>query len=73
MLLRPSRGCPLLPGEEGHWIDDLRRQLNDVYIRSLEVSAEAGLAIGGTDLGTAERSARSLINEAPYRESAPAC
>jgi DNA-binding SARP family transcriptional activator/class 3 adenylate cyclase len=58
-----------LSGEEGHWVDDLRRQLADVYIRSLEVSAEAGLAIGGTELGTAERSARSLINEAPYRES----
>jgi SARP family transcriptional regulator, regulator of embCAB operon len=58
-----------LPGEEGSWIDEQRRQLTDAYIRSLEASAEAGLAIGGTELGTAERSARSLINEAPYRES----
>ena len=33
------------------------------------MSADAGLAIGGTELGTAERSARALITEAPYRES----
>ena len=46
-------------------------QLQDLqaYVRSLEATAEAGLAIGGTELGTAERSARSLITEAPYRES----
>ena len=58
-----------LPGEEAPWIDTLRRVLADAYVRSLEATAEAGLAIGGTELGTAERSARSLIDEAPYRES----
>jgi SARP family transcriptional regulator, regulator of embCAB operon len=58
-----------LPGEEAPWIDTRRRELADAYVRSLEATAEAGLAIGGTELGTAERSARSLINEAPYRES----
>jgi len=36
---------------------------------SLEATAQAGLAIGGTELETAERSARTLIREAPYRES----
>jgi DNA-binding SARP family transcriptional activator len=60
---------PFLPGEDAPWIDDLRRQLSNVHVRSLEVTAEAGLAIGSTELETAERSARTLIKEAPYHES----
>jgi SARP family transcriptional regulator, regulator of embCAB operon len=51
------------------WIDETRRQLADVYVRSLEVTATAALAIGGGELDTAERSARTLMREAPYRES----
>jgi len=60
---------PFLPGEDAPWIDDLRAQLSTVYLRSLETTAHAGLAIGGTELDTAERCARKLIKEAPYRES----
>ena len=62
-------GRPVLPGEDAPWVDDLRRQLSDVYVRSLEATAEAGLAIGGSELDTAQRCSRTLINEAPYRES----
>jgi DNA-binding SARP family transcriptional activator len=58
-----------LAGEEAPWIEDMRRQLDDVHVRSLEATATAGLAIGGTELDTAERSARALIGLAPYRES----
>jgi DNA-binding SARP family transcriptional activator/class 3 adenylate cyclase len=60
---------PFLAGEEAPWIDDMRRQLSDVHVRSLEGTAAASLVIGGTELDTAERSARALIKEAPYRES----
>jgi pentatricopeptide repeat protein len=60
---------PFLAGEEAPWIEDVRRQLADVHTRSLEATATAGLAIGGSELDTAERSARTLIGEAPYRES----
>jgi DNA-binding SARP family transcriptional activator/class 3 adenylate cyclase len=60
---------PFLAGDEAPWIEDMRRQLSDVYVRALEATAAAGLAIGGTELDTAERSARGLIKEAPYRES----
>ena len=60
---------PFLPGEDAPWVEDLRRQLADVYVRSLEATAAAGLAIGGTEVDTAERSARTLIKESPYRES----
>ncbi len=60
---------PFLPGEDAPWVEDLRRQLSDVYLRSLEATAEAGLVIGGSELDTAERSSRTLVKEAPYRES----
>ena len=60
---------PFLVGEDAPWIDDVRRELSDVYVRSLEATAQAGLAIGGSELDTAERCARALIREAPFRES----
>jgi DNA-binding SARP family transcriptional activator len=58
-----------LPGEEAPWIDDVRRHLEEMYVRSLEITAEASLGLGGTELDTAERSARSLVKVSPYRES----
>jgi DNA-binding SARP family transcriptional activator len=60
---------PFLPGEEGEWIENMRSRLSDVYVRSLEATAAAGLAIGGTELDTAERSSRTLMREAPFRET----
>jgi SARP family transcriptional regulator, regulator of embCAB operon len=60
---------PFLAGEDAPWMDDVRRELSDVYVRSLEATAKAGLAIGGSELDTAERCARELIREAPLRES----
>ena len=62
--------CPgLLPGEEAPWISELRNRLEMIHLRSLEIVAEACLAIGGSELDTAERAARSLVGHAPYRES----
>jgi SARP family transcriptional regulator, regulator of embCAB operon len=58
-----------LAGEEAAWIENLREQMSDVYVRSLEATARAALEIGGAEVDTAERSARSLVKEAPYRES----
>ncbi len=58
-----------LPGEDAPWIEDVRRQLEKMYVRSLEITAEASLALGGTEIDTAERSARSLVRVAPYRET----
>jgi DNA-binding SARP family transcriptional activator len=62
-------GRRFLAGEEGAWIDEVRAQLQAIYVRSLEVTAQAALGIGGAELDTAERSARSLIACSPYRES----
>lgn len=58
-----------LPGETAPWIDDVRRRLEEMHLRSLELAARASLEIGGGELDTAERAARGLVDRAPYRES----
>jgi SARP family transcriptional regulator, regulator of embCAB operon len=58
-----------LPGEEADWVAEQRRRLEEILVRSLELVGRACVAIGGGELDTAERSARTLIARAPYRES----
>ena len=58
-----------LPGEEGAWIDELRRELEEIRVRALECTARRSLGIGGSEVAVAERAARRLIDLAPYRES----
>jgi DNA-binding SARP family transcriptional activator len=58
-----------LPGEEAPWIDERRRQVEGLYLRSLELAAQACLGIGGAELVTGERTARTLIAADPYRET----
>jgi DNA-binding SARP family transcriptional activator len=62
-------GRSFLRGEEAPWIEELRRRLEGIYLRSLELVAQASLEIGGSEIDTAGRTARSLIAAAPYRES----
>ncbi len=59
-----------LPGEEGAWVDEQRRRLEQIQLRSLELVGDACLRIGGGELATAERAARSAITLSPYSESA---
>jgi DNA-binding SARP family transcriptional activator len=58
-----------LQGDEAPWIDEQRRRLDEIHARALELVGRACLEIGGSELDTAERSARTLIAKAPYRES----
>ncbi|HZE06784.1 MAG TPA: BTAD domain-containing putative transcriptional regulator, partial [Solirubrobacteraceae bacterium] len=62
-----SRG--LLPGTQAAWLEPRRRELADIRLRALEVIGQAGLHLGGTQLGSVERAARTLIDAEPYRES----
>ena len=62
-----SRG--LLPGAQAIWLEAPRRELEDVREQALEVIGRAGLLMGGTQLQSAERAARTLIETEPYRES----
>jgi DNA-binding SARP family transcriptional activator len=58
-----------LPGEDAPWIDERRRDLDELYARSLELAGRASLELGGTELDTAERAARALVARVPFRES----
>ncbi len=62
-----SRG--LLPGTQATWLEPRRRELADIRLQALEVIGRAGLSLGGTQLGSVERAARTLIETEPYRES----
>jgi len=66
-LFTARRG--FLPGEDLPWIADVRNELDSLHTRALEAYAEASLRVGGTELATAERSARDLVARAPFRES----
>jgi DNA-binding SARP family transcriptional activator len=59
----------LLADCEAPWLDEWRRRLDDVLVRSLECRAAACLGIGGAELVAAERAARRLVELSPYRES----
>jgi DNA-binding SARP family transcriptional activator len=57
----------LLPGEEGEWLDDLRRRLVDVRLRAVACLGEIWLANGDPRL--AARDAAEAIELDPFRES----
>lgn len=60
----------LLGEYEAVWIDEWRRTLEEVLVRSMERYAQACLGLGGTELAAAERATRFLSRLAPLRESA---
>jgi SARP family transcriptional regulator, regulator of embCAB operon len=59
----------LLDAMEAPWIDERRRELDDIRLRALECYATACIHLSGTELGGAERAARRLVQLAPLRES----
>jgi DNA-binding SARP family transcriptional activator/tetratricopeptide (TPR) repeat protein len=61
---------PFLAECDGPWVLERRRELEILRIRALEALAEAGLRLGGRELGAAEEAARGAIALAPFRESA---
>jgi DNA-binding SARP family transcriptional activator len=62
-------GRPFLAGFEAPWAEDVRRDLNELEFRSREAIAQAGIGLGGSELAGAERAARALVRDAPFRES----
>jgi DNA-binding SARP family transcriptional activator len=62
-------GRGLLPGAHANWLEPYRRELEELRLQSLEVIGRAGLMVGGTQLASVKRAARSLIEAEPYRES----
>jgi len=60
---------PFLAGDSTPWIEERRRSLEGIHLRALEFAAQASLEIGATEIATAERTARTLVRLAPFRES----
>lgn len=58
-----------LPGEDAPWVADVRSALDEIHVRALELVGAACVEIGGSELNTADRCARRLVDLAPYRES----
>ncbi|HWF52899.1 MAG TPA: AAA family ATPase [Solirubrobacteraceae bacterium] len=57
---------PFLPGETAPWIEDARRELDDLAVSAHELEARAELQAGNPR--EAARAARELVARAPYRE-----
>lgn len=62
-------GRTFLPGYESPWIEPLRRELQHCLLRAHECVAVSSLGLGGSELATADRAARKLIELAPLRET----
>lgn len=58
-----------MPGHEGPWIEETRRELDGTLLEALECAVRAKLGIGGREVEHADRLARLLVARAPYRES----
>lgn len=66
-LFAARRG--FLRGEDAPWIEACRRRLEDIHCSALECYSASTLGLAGTELHVGERTARELIDLAPYRES----
>jgi SARP family transcriptional regulator, regulator of embCAB operon len=58
-----------LVGEEGPWIEEERRSLRELHVRALEAHGASCFGVGGTELPAAERVARRLVQQEPFREA----
>src|SRR5262249_40506789 len=58
---------PFVPGEEGVWVEEKRRELADIRERALDALADASLRTG--DAAEAVRWAKQTIALAPFRGS----
>jgi DNA-binding SARP family transcriptional activator len=65
---RALAGRPLLPGQEGGWVERLRTVWQQVLVRALQVMVDASLARGRGE--AAVQPATELVRLEPFRESA---
>lgn len=56
-----------LPGEDGSWVEDRRRDLRELLVRSLECLRDASFEVG--EFAEAARYAEEVIELEPFRES----
>jgi DNA-binding SARP family transcriptional activator/tetratricopeptide (TPR) repeat protein len=61
--------APFLLAHDHPWVEQRRRELEELRLRTLERVGIAALELGGSGIGAAERSGRAIVESAPYRES----
>jgi DNA-binding SARP family transcriptional activator/tetratricopeptide (TPR) repeat protein len=59
----------LLVGVESSWLDDERRNLEELATQALECVAGAGARLRDSEAAEGERAARAVVERAPYRET----
>ncbi|MEJ7931845.1 BTAD domain-containing putative transcriptional regulator [Ramlibacter sp. AN1015] len=58
-----------LHGLDAPWVARMREELQELLVRAHECVAASALGLGGSEVATAERAARALVQLAPMRES----
>jgi DNA-binding SARP family transcriptional activator len=66
---RAATSGGFLPGHDLPWVEERRRELEELGLRALEIEAAASIASGSAELPAAERAGRALVAAAPFRES----
>jgi DNA-binding SARP family transcriptional activator/tetratricopeptide (TPR) repeat protein len=61
--------APFLLGHDHPWVEERRREIEEMRLRTLERMGTAGLALGGSGIGAAERCGREIVDASPFRES----
>lgn len=61
-------GRGFLLGYEEPWVQERRREVEEIRLRALECVARAGLTLAGGHLATAEVAAQALVQAEPLRE-----
>ncbi len=61
--------APFLLAHDHPWVEQRRRELEELRLRTLERVGSAALELGGSGIGAAERSGRAIVEAAPFRES----
>jgi DNA-binding SARP family transcriptional activator len=61
--------APVLLGHDHPWVEDRRREVEELRLRTMERMGTAGLALGGSGIGAAERCAREIVEASPFSEN----
>ena len=61
--------APFLLALDHEWVEQRRRELEELRLRTLERIGGASLELGGSGIGAAERSGRAIVESAPFRET----
>jgi DNA-binding SARP family transcriptional activator len=61
--------APFLLAHDHPWIEERRRELDELRQRTLELIGGASLRLGGSGIGAAERAGRAIVAAAPFSET----